>query len=126
MVQGDADGLLSVLGNLLSNAVRYTPEGGRVTVGYGNDDQSAWVSVQDTGIGMAPDVRERIFERFYRAPGARQLESRGLGLGLTLVQKLVLAHSGRIEVESQNGQGSRFVVYLPLASVAEVPGPTAR
>jgi signal transduction histidine kinase len=72
------------------------------------------VEVIDTGIGLSDEVRERIFERFYRAPDARALDAQGLGLGLNLVQQLVLAHDGRIEVESQPGDGSTFRVYLPL------------
>jgi len=116
VVQADADGLLSILGNLLSNAIRYTPMGGEVTVRAGVADALAWVEVRDTGIGMPPEVQAHIYERFYRAPDARHLEARGLGLGLSLVQKLVRAHGGRIRLESAPGQGSSFRVYLPLAT----------
>jgi signal transduction histidine kinase len=113
-VLGDADGLLSMFGNLLSNAVRYTPPGGWVTVQHGVDADWAWVQIQDTGIGMSPEVQARIFEKFYRAPRARQTEAQGLGLGLSLVQQIVEAHGGRIEVESAEGRGSTFRVFLPL------------
>jgi two-component system, OmpR family, sensor kinase len=116
VVHADADGLLSIFGNLLSNAVRYTPAGGRVTVRCGVADAWAWVEVRDTGIGMTPEVQARIYERFYRSPDARRLEARGLGLGLSLVQKLVRAHGGWIELESAPGHGSTFRVYLPLAT----------
>ncbi len=119
-VLGDADALLTVFGNLLSNAIRYTPAGGRVVVRYGTGGGGAWVEVADTGIGMSPEVRERIFERFFRAPEARQVEQQGLGLGLYLVRQLVTAHRGRVEVASTPGQGSTFRVVLPLLA-AETP-----
>ncbi|HET8629503.1 MAG TPA: HAMP domain-containing sensor histidine kinase, partial [Thermomicrobiales bacterium] len=113
-VPGNADALLSVFGNLLSNAIRYTPGGGTVTARYGLDGDSVWAVVTDTGIGMTPEVQARVFDKFYRAPEARQHEQQGLGLGLTLVQQLVTAHEGRLEVESTPGAGSAFRVLLPL------------
>jgi two-component system, OmpR family, sensor kinase len=110
----NADALLSILGNLLSNAIRYTPSGGTVRVCQGCDEVSVWVEVSDTGIGMAPEVRERIFEKFYRGPEARQVATRGLGLGLALVQQLAAAHDGSVEVASVAGAGSTFRLRLPL------------
>jgi len=118
-VLGDSDALLTVFGNLLSNAVRYTPTGGKVTVRYGVDGGSACVEVADTGIGMTPEVQQRIFEQFYRAPDAQRIEQQGLGLGLFLVQRLVQAHGGRIEVTSQPAAGSTFRVWLPLLGTEE-------
>lgn len=115
-VHADADGLLSILGNLLSNAIRYTPAGGQVAVRCGVSGSWARVDVRDTGIGMTPEMQERIYERFYRSPEARRLEPQGLGLGLNLVQKLVRAHGGRIELKSEPGRGSTFRLYLPLAT----------
>jgi signal transduction histidine kinase len=121
-VLGSADALLSVFGNLLSNAIRYTPAGGRVQVRQGLRDDLAWVEVQDTGIGMAPAVQAQVFEKFYRAPAARAVEAQGLGLGLALVKQMVEAHQGQIELESVEGQGSTFRVVLPLATTEnEVP-----
>jgi signal transduction histidine kinase len=113
------DALLSVFGNILSNAVRYTPVGGKVTVCQGVDGEWAWVEIADTGIGMPADVLARIFDKFYRGPEARVVEAQGLGLGLTLVQQFVSAHAGRLEVESAIGSGSKFKVWLPYA---EEPG----
>ncbi len=113
-VNADPDAMLSVFGNLLSNAIRYTPIGGKVVVRQSLDDDVVWVEVADTGIGMTPEVQSRVFEKFYRGPDAREFETGGLGLGLSLVQQLVQAHDGRVEVESVPGQGSRFRVGLPL------------
>lgn len=110
---GDADALLSVFGNLLANAIRYTPSGGTITVACGADDRGSWATISDTGIGMSPEVQERIFEKFYRAREAREVEAQGLGLGLSLVQELVQAHQGRIEVQSVQGEGSTFRLVLP-------------
>jgi signal transduction histidine kinase len=115
-VLGNADALLSVVGNLLSNAVRYTPPGGRVSVRLGGDAATAWFEVEDTGIGIAPEARERIFNKFWRAPDARDLDVRGLGLGLALVKQMTEAHDGRVTVESAPGQGSTFRVELPRYS----------
>ncbi|HWE62930.1 MAG TPA: HAMP domain-containing sensor histidine kinase [Chloroflexota bacterium] len=113
-VHANTDALLSVFGNLLSNSVRYTPTGGRVQVTSGSDAAEACVAVRDNGIGMTADVRARVFEKFYRGPEARTMESTGLGLGLALVQQMIQAHGGRVEVASTAGQGSSFQVFLPL------------
>jgi signal transduction histidine kinase len=120
-VLGDTDALLSIIGNLLSNAVRYTPSGGRVDIAWGTGEGAAWVEIRDTGIGMTPDVQERIFEKFFRAREARHVEAQGLGLGLTLVHDLVLAHEGLVEVQSTPNQGSSFRVTLPLVPADDLP-----
>ena len=120
-VLGNSDALISVLGNLLSNAIRYTNPGGRISVDTGLDAGEAWIEVRDTGIGMAPEVRARIFEKFYRGPEARGLEVRGLGLGLSLVFQLIQAHKGRIDVETEQAKGSRFRIFIPLLVPAEKP-----
>jgi signal transduction histidine kinase len=114
-VIGDEDALLTILGNLLSNAIRYTPEGGEITVRHWSDADRAWVEVKDNGIGMTPQQQAHIFEWFYRAPEARQVESQGMGLGLALVHRLLEALGGRIEVDSSPGSGSVFRACLPLA-----------
>jgi two-component system OmpR family sensor kinase len=95
--------------------------GGQVAVEGGVVGGWAWIEVRDTGIGMSPEVQTRIFERFYRAPEARSLEARGLGLGLSLVQRLIEAHGGRLDLQSAPDQGSAFRVYLP-----RVPGESER
>ena len=123
-VNGDPDALLTIFGNLLANAVRYTPVDGKVVVRYGTESHLAWVEVADTGIGMTSEVQDRIFEQFYRAPEAQQIEQQGLGLGLFLVQRLVQAHGGHIEVTSAPDAGSVFRVVLPLLSreTPQTPG----
>jgi signal transduction histidine kinase len=120
LVLGDADALLSVFGNLLSNAIRYTSPGGLVEVRHGADAGWVWVEVRDTGVGMAEEVRRRIFEKFYRSDEAKRL-GRGLGLGLALVDQFVEAHAGRVEVESTPGKGSTFRVFLPEAKPPSPP-----
>ena len=112
-VMGDGEALQSVFGNLISNAIRYTPSGGRVDVRVRSDDGTVTVEVCDTGIGMIPEVQNRVFEKFYRAPEAQLAVPQGLGLGLALVRQLVEAQDGRVEVESAPGAGSTFRVHLP-------------
>jgi two-component system phosphate regulon sensor histidine kinase PhoR len=119
LVLGNADALLSVFGNLLSNAIRYTPSGGRVDVRLCPDDATVRTEIADTGVGMSPEVKSRIFEKFYRAPDAREIESHGLGLGLSLVEQMVAVHHGQIEVESELGRGSVFRIILPRVVSSE-------
>jgi two-component system sensor histidine kinase/response regulator len=102
--------------NLISNAVKYTPAGGRVTVSLEEKDGWAVGMVEDTGIGIAPEDQAKIFEEFYRTPQAKEMEHRGTGLGLPLVKRIVEGHGGTIEVESALGQGSRFSFRLPVAN----------
>ncbi|MHB8621272.1 MAG: sensor histidine kinase, partial [Chloroflexota bacterium] len=109
----NCDALLTIFGNLIANAVRYTPSGGEVSVRYFSAEQAV-VEFRDTGIGIDEEQVERIFEKFYRAPAARHLDAHGLGLGLSLVRHLVAAHGGVMEVESKPGSGSVFRVTLPL------------
>jgi two-component system sensor histidine kinase/response regulator len=115
LVEANPDQMKQLWTNLISNAIKYTPSGGRVTVTL--DDQGEWAvgTVEDTGIGIAPEDQEKIFEEFYRTPQAKAVEPRGTGLGLPLVKRIVEGHGGTIEVESALGQGSRFIFRLPVA-----------
>jgi signal transduction histidine kinase len=113
-VMASQDGLDRIFNNLVSNAVKYTPAGGRVTVSLSYSDGQAQVDVIDTGIGIPEDAQEHLFEEFYRAPNARALEREGTGLGLTIVRDLVFRFGGSIRVESSLGAGSHFTVRLPL------------
>ncbi len=116
-VQGDAQRLEQVVSNLLSNALRYTPQGGAVRVRAWAEAGQACFAVQDTGVGLAPEELAHLFERFYRADRARTRAEGGTGLGLAIVRQLVEAHGGQISVESAPGQGATFTVRLPrLAS----------
>jgi two-component system phosphate regulon sensor histidine kinase PhoR len=104
-----------VLSNLLDNALKYTDPGGRITVGIEAQPEAVRVSVSDTGIGIAPEHRPRIFERFYRVDKARSRALGGTGLGLSIVRHLVQAMGGEVSVESEPGRGSTFHFTLPRA-----------
>ncbi len=115
VVQADPDQMTQVWSNLISNAVKYTPARGRVRVVLEEQDGWAVGTVEDTGIGIPPQDRERIFEEFYRTPQAKEVAPHGTGLGLPLVKQIVEAHGGSITVESEVGRGSRFVFRLPAS-----------
>jgi heavy metal sensor kinase len=114
IVQGDREHLRRLLLNLVDNAIKYTPVGGRVSLSLHHDDTWATLCVADTGIGLAPDEHERIFQRFYRAPAAMSQAEEGSGLGLCIARSIAQAHGGRIQVDSAPGRGSAFTVLLPL------------
>jgi len=113
-ISSDAEFIDQAINNILDNAIKYTVAGGRVTVSLQAIAAEAVISVEDTGIGIAPQDKERIFERFYRVDKARSRELGGTGLGLAIVRHIVLAHKGRIEVDSQPGQGTTFKIIIPL------------
>ena len=116
----DATRISQVIGNLLENAITHTPEDGRVTVSAHvirqaqDERETLEVTVSDTGPGIAPEDLPRIFDRFYRADLSRDRSTGGAGLGLTIARRLVEAHGGTIEAESELGQGSRFTIRLPV------------
>jgi signal transduction histidine kinase len=113
-VRGNPDQLRQLVVILVDNALRYTPEGGRVRVDAQRVDGAAVVTVSDTGIGIDPDALEHVFERFYRADDARTRAFGGAGLGLSIAEQLVTGHGGRISAQSTPGRGSTFTVSLPL------------
>jgi signal transduction histidine kinase len=114
LIELDVRRMGQVFRNLLVNAVKYTPRGGQVTVSAGQAGSELWVSVADTGQGIAPEHLPYIFDRFYRADPSRARETGGSGLGLAIVQSVVRAHHGRVWVESEPGIGSTFTLSLPL------------
>lgn len=114
-VTADRDALRSVFANLIDNALKYTPAGGRVTVALALDAQAAVITVTDTGIGMTPQEQARAFEEFYRARNPATANVPGTGLGLTLVKRLVELHSGTVTLRSAPGHGATFTLSLPLA-----------
>ena len=109
----DRDRIVQVLINLLGNAIKFTPKGGRANLNVQYREEELIISVSDTGAGIPKNELPKIFERFYRAEQQRE-EVQGTGLGLSIVHKIVMRHGGRIEVESEVGQGATFTVFLPL------------
>ena len=112
VVLADRTRLEQVAANLIDNAIKYTPSGGRVDVDVRRDGGRAWLRVRDTGVGIPADERPRIWDRLFRGDVSRT--ERGLGLGLSLVKAVVEAHGGSVQVKSEPGKGSMFVVSLPL------------
>jgi heavy metal sensor kinase len=115
-VSGDRDWLECAVLNLLDNAIKFTPQGGSVSVMVTAEDHSACLDVQDTGVGIPAEALPHVFERFYRAEPSRSKEFEGAGLGLALVKWVVESHRGHVTVESHPGRGSRFQVWLPAAA----------
>lgn len=112
-VRGDRDRLEQALGNLVDNAVKYTPPGGRVDVGVEVKDAEVCLVVEDTGPGIPPEHLPRVFERFYRADPSRSRAEGGTGLGLAIVKHVALVHGGRVVAANRPGGGARFEVVLP-------------
>ncbi|HEY6871555.1 MAG TPA: ATP-binding protein [Geobacteraceae bacterium] len=116
LVLSDEVQMHHVLNNLLSNAIKYSPKGGDVIIGARQEaDDTVTLWVRDEGIGIAPEILDKVFDRFYQADSGDRRSSRGTGLGLALVREIVNAHGGRIWVESALGKGSTFYVSLPVA-----------
>jgi two-component system OmpR family sensor kinase len=114
-VVGDKERLAQMLWNLLDNAARYTPDGGRIELRLLRLDSLARLEVQDTGIGISEDDLPHIFDRFYRSQQARATGADGVGLGLSIVKHVAEAHGGGVKVDSQAGRGTTFTVDLPAA-----------
>ncbi|MBS0419472.1 MAG: response regulator [Proteobacteria bacterium] len=115
LLEGDGTRLVQVLQNLLNNAAKYTPAGGRIQINAARSGAEAVISVRDNGPGIPPEAQERIFELFTRVHPSDSIKVSGLGIGLSLARKLVELHNGRIEVSSEGaGRGSEFRVYLPV------------
>jgi len=112
-IQGDLEKMTLVVTNLLDNAVKYTPAGGKITLGALETDFATEISVSDSGPGVPKKDLSRIFERFYRVDRARSREMGGTGLGLSIVKHIVETHGGSVTVQSQPGKGSTFTVRIP-------------
>ncbi|MCE9591982.1 MAG: cell wall metabolism sensor histidine kinase WalK [Planctomycetes bacterium] len=117
-IQGDREKLMLALHNLVGNALKYSPEGGSVTVIAAADAKSLRIDVRDTGIGIAEEEQDRIFERFYRAKDPRVRHITGSGLGLTLAREVARLHGGDITVQSQPDKGSTFTLTIPVTTTA--------
>lgn len=109
----DEDKISQILVNLIANAIKYTPEGGTITIDTAGSEKQVTITVSDTGIGISPSDLPNIFERFFRADQSRTQNTGGSGIGLAIVKSLVNAHHGRIEAESEVGKGSSFHIHLP-------------
>jgi two-component system phosphate regulon sensor histidine kinase PhoR len=111
--------MTQVLDNLINNAIRYTPAGGKITVSAGKaaakGREWAILTVADTGMGIPEEERPQVFERFFRGEKPRTLQISGTGLGLAIVKEIVELHGGRVTVDSEVDRGSRFTVWLPLS-----------
>ncbi len=117
-LRGNADELRSAFGNLVSNAVRYTPEGGTIAIEWTNTDAGPRCVVADSGIGIRPEHITRLTERFYRVDKSRSRETQGTGLGLAIVKHVLMRHQAQLEIESDIGKGSRFIIQFPRSAVA--------
>ncbi|MCW2710979.1 MAG: domain S-box protein [Marmoricola sp.] len=116
-VLGDAHRLHQVVTNLMSNAIKFTPDGGRVTLSVSRSERDASLKVRDSGMGISEEDQEHLFTRFFRAAGAIDQAIQGTGLGLSIVHSIVTQHDGSVEVESSPGAGTAVTVLLPLAPV---------
>jgi PAS domain S-box-containing protein len=125
-LRGDVGRLGQALDNLLTNAVKFTPSGGTVSVAAEVASDRVWITVADTGIGVADEEIERLFDRLFRASSAVEQQIPGTGLGLTIVGSVVEAHGGSIAVSSREGEGTMFAIELPLDPGVEPEEPTAR
>lgn len=121
-VYWDEDRINEVLGNLISNAFKFTPRGGRVALSVAPTDENVVITVADTGVGISPEQLPHIFDKFYQADNQAQAATKGTGLGLAIAKEIVEAHGGRTTVESRVGEGTTFVVTLPI----EAPGAKRR
>jgi signal transduction histidine kinase len=125
VVRGDAQRLGELLDQLLDNAIKFSPDADRIDIRVSPEGESVQISVQDYGIGIAPDELERIFTRGYQVDSSMTRRFSGTGLGLALCRRIVDKHKGRLWVESTPGQGSKFFFTVPLAQATE-PAPPAR
>jgi signal transduction histidine kinase len=111
---GDRDRIQQVLNNLVTNAIKYSPEANRVVVRAKADHNRVVVSVQDFGIGIKENIQSQVFERFFRAPDPKISTYPGLGLGLYIAAEIVKRHGGEMWVESKRGKGSTFFFTIPI------------
>ena len=113
-VQADKDGIERVIINIISNSVKYTPNGGKINVYVGYVHNDAYVKIKDTGIGIPKDDLDKVFERFYRVDKARSRKLGGTGLGLSIAKEIIEQNNGNISVSSKVGQGTEVVIRIPV------------
>jgi len=117
-IRGDKARIEQVIMNIMTNAIKYTPEGGYIHIACGTSKKNAWVRISDTGVGIPEEDLPHVFDRFYRVDKARSRASGGTGLGLSIANEIVERHGGKIAVKSRQGQGSAFTVTLPIRGKA--------
>ena len=118
-IMGSYEELHSAFGNLASNAVRYTPAGGKIRLVWKQGEQGVKFIVEDTGIGISPEHISRLTERFYRVDKSRSRETQGTGLGLAIVKHVLLRHGSTLQIKSEAGKGSNFIVCMPKTAIAQ-------
>ena len=118
-ILADRERISQVIMNILSNAMKYTPDGGRIVMSAGATQNTVWLEVADNGIGIPPEDRERIFERFYRVDKARSRAAGGTGLGLSIARDAVRRHGGEIAVAPREGGGTLFTVTFRVGEGGE-------
>jgi len=117
IIRGDRARIEQVIMNFVSNAIKYTSNGGRIIISAGKTDDVVWVSVRDNGIGIPKEDASRVFDRFYRVDKARSRESGGTGLGLSIASEIVNRHNGKINLQSRLGKGTTITMSLPVKGV---------
>ncbi|MGI8708477.1 MAG: sensor histidine kinase [Actinomycetota bacterium] len=120
-IEGDEEGLKRAVANLVDNAIRYAPEDSEIVLAAGAEASWAWISVTDQGPGIPAEQQERVFDRFWRADVSRSRDRGGTGLGLAIVRQIALAHRGSVQLLSEPGHGSTFIVWLPVRAEEGVP-----
>jgi two-component system, OmpR family, sensor histidine kinase VicK len=118
-VEIDTDQMMQVIDNIMNNAIKYSPDGGVITVGLSQSQNQIILSISDQGLGIPKKDLNKIFDRFYRVDKARSREQGGTGLGLAIAKEIVEAHKGRIWADSQEGKGSTFYISLPFEPMSE-------
>jgi len=113
-IKADRDKLTQIFVNILDNAIKFTPDGGQISINARQSGDFMVVSVTDTGIGVPKDEIGRLGERFYRVDKSRSRDLGGTGLGLSIVKHLMIAHGGKMEIESQLDKGTKVSLYFPM------------
>jgi len=118
-ITGDRARIEQVLMNIITNAMKYTPDGGMIDIYSGNTGEAVWIKIEDTGVGIPEEDLPRVFDRFYRVDKARSRESGGTGLGLSIAKEIVMMHGGDIKIESESGRGTAVTVTLPVKTLVQ-------
>jgi len=112
-ITADQESMSQVWINLIHNSIKFTPSGGTITIQLKEYKEFLEVSIHDTGIGISEEQKQHVFERFYKADSSRNRAYGGSGLGLAIVKKVLDLHKGEIKVESEEGNGTKFIVHIP-------------